>query len=366
MSLSIGIVGLPNVGKSTLFNALLKQNLALAANYPFATIEPNVGIAPVPDERLAVLAKIVKTTVLKPATIEFIDIAGLVAGASAGAGLGNKFLAHIRETNAIAHVLRAFTDTEVIREGSQTPEADLATIRMELQLADLATVKKQKAPKGGMLAAEEEKWKVIKECGDFLRAGKNVRVYIESLEKEEREKAQKIADELNLLTSKPEIFVLNVDEGALTEEKTLRQKYTKILEVKEEQIVVVSAKIEAELSALSEDDQKAFLIDLGLEESGLSRLARVAYQTLGLQSFLTAGELEVKAWTIKKGTLAPDAAGVIHTDFIKKFVKAKVLSYEDFVKYQGWKAAGEAGKVRIEGRDYVMRANDVVEFMINK
>lgn len=366
MALSIGIVGLPNVGKSTLFNALLKQTLAVAANYPFATIEPNVGIAQVPDERLAVLAKIVKTQVLKPATIEFIDIAGLVAGASKGEGLGNKFLAHIRETNAIAHVLRAFTDKDVIREGSKSPRDDLETIRLELQLADLATLEKQKAPKGGMAAGEKERWSVIEKMGDFLREGKNVNVFLAGLGEEELAAAQKIATELNLLTAKPEIFVLNVDEKDLAESERLREKYAQELEVAKRQIVMVAAKIEAELSMLDEEEQRLFLADLGLTESGLARLARVAYQTLDLQSFLTAGELEAKAWTIKRGTKAPQAAGVIHTDFVSKFVKAKIISYADFVKYEGWKKAAELGKVRFEGKNYMMQPDDVVEFLLTK
>ena len=335
MSLSIGIVGLPNVGKSTLFNALLKQSLALAANYPFATIEPNVGIAQVPDERLAVLAKIVGTQVLKPATIEFIDIAGLVAGASKGEGLGNKFLAHIRETSAIAHVLRVFSDTDVIREGSKSPEEDLETIRLELQLADLTTLEKQKEPRGNSAKSELEKWQVIEKMSDFLRQGKNVSQWLNLLTDEEQERAQKIAIELNLLTSKPEIFVFNVDEQDLTKEKELRHDLAAKMKLPEKQIVIVSAKIEAELSVLAEEDQELFLQDLGLKQSGLARLAQVAYQALNLQSFLTAGELEVRAWTIERGTKAPQAAGVIHTDFIEKFVKAKVISYADFIAYQG-------------------------------
>lgn len=365
MSLSIGIVGLPNVGKSTLFNALLKQNLALSANYPFATIEPNVGVALVPDERLAPLAKVAQTEVIKPATIEFIDIAGLVAGASKGEGLGNKFLAHIRETNAIAHVLRAFSDKEIVREGSKSPSEDLATIRLELQLADIATLEKQKEPKGSTSSAEKQRWQQIQKMGEFLQCGRGVNEYINSLVGEDDQtRAQKIATELNLLTAKPEIFVLNVAEDELKISEELRKKYAQELKVERKQVVVVSAKIEAELSNLTEEEQKLFLQELGLSQTGLSRLAQVAYQTLKLQSFLTAGTLEVRAWTIAKGTKAPQAAGVIHTDFIAKFIKAKVASYEDFVQLGGWKAVSEAGKVRIEGKDYVMREDDVVEFMI--
>ena len=285
MSLSIGIVGLPNVGKSTLFNALLKQSLALAANYPFATIEPNVGIAQVPDERLAVLAKIVGTQVLKPATIEFIDIAGLVAGASKGEGLGNKFLAHIRETSAIAHVLRVFSDTDVIREGSKSPEEDLETIRLELQLADLATLEKQKEPRGNSAKSELEKWQIIEKMGDFLRRGKNVNEWLNSLLDEEQERAQKIATELNLLTSKPEIFVFNVDEQDLAKEKELRHNLAAKMKLPEKQMVIVSAKIEAELSVLSEEDQTLFFTRFRFKTVWLSEIGASSLSDFKLTKF---------------------------------------------------------------------------------
>ena len=365
MTLSIGIVGLPNVGKSTLFNALLKQNLALAANYPFATIEPNIGIAAVPDQRLPPLAQVVHTQVIKQATIEFVDIAGLVAGASKGEGLGNQFLSHIRNTQAIAHVLRAFSDSDVIREGSHNPLEDLSTVRLELQLADLATIEKQSAPKGSTNAKEKQRWAQIEKFGDFLRQGQNVNVYLDQLvSPEEKQAAQKIAQELNLLTAKNEIFVLNVDENELAQTDALRQKFAQDLNVSPEKIVIVSAKIEAELSQLADNEQAAFLQELGLKHSGLARLAQVAYQTLNLQSFLTAGELEVRAWTIAQGTPAAKAAGVIHTDFIDKFIKAKIANYHDFVQLGGWKAVSEAGKIRLEGKEYLMQPDDVVEFLL--
>jgi len=360
MSLSIGIVGFPNVGKSTLFNALLKKQVALAANYPFATIEPNVGVAEVPDNRLTKLAGVVKTTVIKPAIVEFTDIAGLVKGAHKGEGLGNKFLAHIRETSAIAHVLRNFTDQSVLREGTTTPKEDLANIRMELQLADLETLSKQKEPKGRADKEDIERWGAIEKLRFILESGKNVIFSLEELEKNVIE----VADDLCLLTAKPEIFVINIDEIELKNQTKIIEQYSKELEIDKKQIVVVSAQIESELATLTIEDQKLYMEDLGIERSGLERLAEVAYETLNLQSFLTAGEKEVRAWTIKKGTTASQAAGVIHTDFMKKFIKAKVVKYSDFIATNGWNGAREQGKIRVEGRDYVMRADDVVEFMI--
>jgi len=311
MSLSVGIVGLPNVGKSTLFNALLSKQQAFAANYPFATIEPNVGIVPVPDERLEKLAPIVHTSKLVPATVTFLDIAGLVKGASQGEGLGNKFLSHIRETDVIVHVVRAFTDDNIIKAGIVDPKSDFETIKTELGLADLET------------------------------------------------KPPHFAD-------KPYLVAMNVDEGELVKTSELESEYSEMLGVEKEQIVIVSAKTESELSELTESEQREYLKDLGVSESGLSRLIKKAYVALGLQSFLTAGELEVRAWTIPVGCLAPEAAGVIHSDFVKHFICAQVCSYSDFVELGGWKEAGEKGKVRTEGKTYVMREGDVVEFMIGK
>lgn len=372
--LSVGIVGLPNVGKSTLFNALLKKQMAVAANYPFATIEPNVGVVEVPDERLSILAKIVDTQVIKPALVEFTDIAGLIKGASQGEGLGNKFLAHIRETDAICHVLRAFSDDSIIREGAVDPVSDLATVRTELQLADLETLEKQKPPKGTKANEELLRWQVIQELKTQLENGVSLSVGLESQSTSLDQSASlslrlQLMKELSLLTAKPEIFVLNVDEQALTQLDDLKKQYASLLSTESQpvcpdQVVVISAQIESELAVLPVADQQLYLRELGVALSGLERLAQVAYCTLKLQSFLTAGKLEVKAWTIPQGTSALMAAGVIHTDFIKKFIKAKVIDYDQFVKYQGWTKAKEAGKVRLEGRDYAMRPDDVVEFMI--
>jgi hypothetical protein len=365
MNLSVGIVGLPNVGKSTLFNALLKKQVALAANYPFATIEPNTGIAEVPDDRLPVLAKIVGTSVIKPATVEFVDIAGLVKGASEGEGLGNKFLAHIRETDAICHVLRAFTDENVVREGAVSPAEDLITIRTELQLADLATLAKQKQPKGGVDKEEFVKWDWVQKFTESLEHAQNISNLFNS-GGSQMDQGQAVAKELNLLTAKPEIYAVNVSESKLGTELGRTAEWGRELGVDPAQIVVISAQIESEISVLSIEDQALYLKDLGLEQSGLERLAAVAYDTLKLQSFLTAGEKEVRAWTIRQGTTAPQAAGVIHTDFAKNFIMARVASYDQFVEYKGWSGLKEAGKIRQEGRDYIMREGDVVEFAVGR
>ena len=364
-SLQIGIVGLPNVGKSTLFNALLKKQVALAANYPFATIEPNVGVVEVPDDRLLQLAQVTKTSEkltnlppLKYALVEFVDIAGLVAGASKGEGLGNKFLANIRQTDAICHVLRHFSDPNVLREGSVDPEQDLAIIRTELQLADLETLQKQHQPKGAVSKDEKTKWDVVQNFLAKIEQGQSLTC---------ESKTEKLVDkELCLLTAKPEIFAINVDEKELVKTAELTELFAQKLQVKKAQIVIISAKIESELAVLATEDQELYMQELGITESGLSRLAAVAYQTLGLQSFLTTGEIESKAWTIRKGATAQEAAGVIHTDFSKKFISAKVVSFADFVKVGGWSACKEIGKVRQEGRDYIMQDGDVVEFMIGK
>jgi GTP-binding protein YchF len=362
MNLSIAIVGLPNVGKSTLFNALLKQQVALAANYPFATIEPNHGIAEVSDERLAVLAEVVGTSVIKPATVEFVDVAGLVRGASAGEGLGNQFLSHIRETAAICHVLRAFSDADIIREGAVDPLEDLVTIRTELLLSDLQTLSRQAAPKGAADSATKERWQVI----ERFRAAVEKEAVAEVIALVATPEGRLVARELGLLSAKPELFALNVDEDQLAKSDTLQTEWAGRLGVDPTQVVIISAKIESELSSLSSEDQEAFLADLGVSESGLERLARRAYQRLQLQSFLTAGEKEVRAWTIRQGTTAPEAAGAIHTDFVKHFIRANVASYADFVAHKGWKGVREAGKLRQEGREYVMQPQDIVEFLIGK
>lgn len=360
MNLSVGIVGLPNVGKSTLFNALLKKQQALAANYPFATIEPNVGIVPVPDERLNKLAEITKSEIgmtnlppIKAATVEFVDIAGLVKGASEGAGLGNKFLSHIREVKIIAHVVRAFEDGNIVREGSVDPETDYETIRTELALADLATISASKQKNKAAI-------KTLERLEAALNEGKNV------LDLEFSKDEMEFVKSLSLLSSKPEIIVINVPEGDLKDGASIIEKFATELSLPSEKFVVISARVEEELAALDETDQKEYLADLGVEKPGLARLIQKAYQELGLISFLTCGEIEVRAWTIKKGSSAPEAAGEIHTDFTKNFIKAEIVSYNNFVELNGWKAARTAGKARMEGRDYIMSDGDVTEFKIGR
>lgn len=371
MALKIAIVGLPNVGKSTLFNALLKKQVALAANYPFATIEPNIGVVEVPDARILPLAELTKKSEklnslppLKYALVEFADIAGLVKGASQGEGLGNQFLANIRETQAICHVLRVFTDESILREGSISPSDDLDIVRTELQLADLETLNKQKMPKGNVSKEEKERWQIIEKFKQNLENGQNILLTadLKSLSAEERQTAK----ELSLLTAKPEIFALNVDENDLSQTEELKKTWAKQLKIESKQIVVISARIESELASLSTQDQAMYMAELKITESGLERLARVAYQTLGLQSFFTTGQIESKAWTIRQGATAKQAAGVIHSDFSQKFISAKVVSFEDFISCGGWLAAKEAGKLRQEGRDYLMQDGDVVEFMIGR
>lgn len=329
MNLSIGIVGLPNVGKSTLFNALLKKQQAYAANFPFATIEPNVGIVPVPDPRLVQLAEVTmesekmeKLPPLVPATVEFVDIAGLIAGAHKGEGLGNKFLSHIREVDAICHVVRVFTDSDIIKEGSVDPKSDFEVIKTELDLADLDTVEKHKQKKNADV------------------------------------------ESLQLLSKKPFLVCLNVDEDQLKNASELEQKYAAELGVDMDQVVAICARTEEQLAGFTEEEAADYLKDLGVEKSGLERLIRKGFATLGLITFLTAGEKEVRAWTIKKDTTAQNAAGAIHNDFVKKFIKADVASLTDFTQYKGWKECRENGKVRSEGRDYIMQDGDVVEFKI--
>lgn len=363
MNLGIGIVGLPNVGKSTLFNALLKKQQALVANYPFATIEPNVGVVAVPDERLAKLAEITRDEEkmsdlppLKPATVNFVDIAGLVKGASEGAGLGNKFLAHIREVSVIAHVVRAFEDGNIVREGSVGVKEDYETIQTELILADIQTVSK---------TLENRKLEPLKKSAAeklLENLNKSIRAFDVELSSEEREDVS----DLSLLTFKPEVVVLNVSENDYQGDKIggFIDKYSEIIGLSSQQFVVISAKIEAELAGLSDSEQVEYLADLGLKASGLERLIQKAYEELGLISFLTAGEKEVRAWTIKKGSNAVEASGEIHTDFMKKFIKAEVVSFEDFVEFGGWRGAREHGKAGLEGRDYIASDGDIIEFKI--
>jgi ribosome-binding ATPase len=365
MNLSVGIVGLPNVGKSTLFNALLKKQTAFVANYPFATIEPNIGIVPVPDDRLNKLAEITKVEEgmtelppIKPASVNFVDIAGLVKGASEGAGLGNKFLSHIREVSIIAHVVRAFEDPNIIREGSVGPKEDYEAIETELILADLQSIQ-QAQSKVKRFAKDSEK-SAIEKLFKGLNSGKR------ALEIELTNEEQEFAKTFFLLSAKPELIVLNVAENDYSQSKTeeITSSYAEKLGVSRDKCVVICAKIESDLSELAEPEQKEYLAGLGIKTSGLERLIQKAYSTLGLISFLTCGEKEVRAWTINKGMKAVDAAGVIHTDFTKKFIKAEVVSYPDFVSLGGWKGARENGKARMEGRDYVMQDGDVVEFKI--
>jgi ribosome-binding ATPase len=363
MNISCGIIGLPNVGKSTLFNALLKKQQALAANYPFATIEPNVGVVAVPDFRLEKLAEITKEEEklsglppIKNALIEFVDIAGLVKGASTGAGLGNTFLSHIREVKVIAHVVRAFTDPDVIKEGSVDPKSDYETIHTELIIADLQTVVKQRESKA--VKTNATKKSAIEKLYKGLNDGTAARDIL--LTENEREEVT----DLFLLSNKPEIVVLNVEETEMKNAESISKTYAELLGASSDTFVVICAKIESELAALSEDEQREYLRDLGLSASGLERLIQKAYTELGLISFLTAGSKEVRAWTTKKDIDAQHAAGEIHTDFIKKFIKAEVVAFDDFVSCNGWKGAREKGKARIEGRDYVMRDGDVVEFKI--
>jgi hypothetical protein len=365
MNLSVGIVGLPNVGKSTLFNALLKKQAALAANYPFATIEPNIGIVAVPDERLDKLAETTKEEEkmgdlppIKNALIEFVDIAGLVKGASEGAGLGNKFLSHIREVKIIAHVVRVFEDSDVIKEGAVDPKDDYEVIRAELIIADLQTIEKQRESKA--VKTDPVKKSAVEKLYKELNAGESA--FSVTLTEEERESIK----DLFLLSNKLEVIVLNVSEEELTKNKSeqIIQKYSELLGIPQGRFVVISAKIESELAALSDEEAKEYLKDLGLEKSGLERLIQKAYQELGLISFLTAGEKEVKAWTIEKNLDAQHAAGAIHTDFIKKFIKAEIIGFDDYILTGGRKKAREVGKARLEGRDYIVQDGDVIEFKI--
>ncbi len=358
MSLSVGIVGLPNAGKSTLFNALLKKTAALAQNYPFTTIEPNTGIIDIPDPRLSKLAEVVHTKKLVPATIEFVDIAGLVAGAHKGEGLGNQFLAHIRETNAICYVLRFFEDGDIIHVANRVdPIGDLEILETELQLADLQTLEKQKEAKGVPSKEQKLLWDVVQKLKTTLAQGKPAR------EVDLSDDEKKAAQQLNLITAKPAIYIANMSESQLHHADEVTKPLTGKVNGS---VIALNAKLESELIDITDDERMELLSSVGIAEPALGKLAKTAYDTLHLMSFLTAGELEARAWTVYSGTKAPQAAGVIHSDFEKHFIKADCVAYDDFIAYNGWLGARKAGKARSEGRDYVMQEGDVVEFKIGQ